>query len=122
MKIDTRILKATITAFLPFALSSWPKTALIAAVALESFCRSRMILPMDASKKSGSESRRRVWPVGAVSKIIRLNFSYSGAWMNCTTFEIATASSRPAKKDTELRFDSEETYGCSKTRRLIGLY
>uniref|UniRef100_A0A0A9G8N6 Uncharacterized protein n=1 Tax=Arundo donax TaxID=35708 RepID=A0A0A9G8N6_ARUDO len=50
---------------------------------------------MDASKKSGKDSNRSVWPVGAVSNTMRLNMLYSCASRNCITFEIAIASSNP---------------------------
>mmetsp|Transcript_21878 Transcript_21878/g.55688 ORF Transcript_21878/g.55688 Transcript_21878/m.55688 type:complete len:320 (-) Transcript_21878:1241-2200(-) len=61
----------------------------------DSFWRRRTILPMDASRKSGSVSSRSVCPVGAVSKMMRLKCAYCGALRNCTTFEMATASSTP---------------------------
>ena len=51
--------------------------------------------PSDASRKSGSVSRRSVWPVGAVSNTMRLKCAYSGELMNCTTRLMATASSTP---------------------------
>jgi hypothetical protein len=50
---------------------------------------------MVASRKSGSVSRRSVWPVGAVSKTMRLKRAYSGARRKDTTLEIATTSSTP---------------------------
>mmetsp|Transcript_27861 Transcript_27861/g.69969 ORF Transcript_27861/g.69969 Transcript_27861/m.69969 type:complete len:296 (+) Transcript_27861:1352-2239(+) len=74
---------------------STPNRPLTASVAEVSFCRSRTILPMEASRKSGSESRRRVCPVGAVSKTMRVNLAYLSSLMNCTTLAIAMASSRP---------------------------
>lgn len=41
--------------------------------------------PKEASRKSGSVSRRSVWPVGAVSKTMREKCAYSGLFTNCTT-------------------------------------
>lgn len=64
-----------------------------------SFCRSRMILSSDASTKSGTVSRRSVWPVGAVSKIMRLKRAYSSPRTNsttCKTFFVLLKPKRPA--------------------------
>ena len=36
-----------------------------------------------------------MWPVGAVSNMMRLKCEYSGELMNCTTLLMATASSTP---------------------------
>ena len=77
------------------ASSATPNRDLTASPAEVSFCRSRTIFPMDASRKSGSESSRRVCPVGAVSNTMRVNLAYFSSLMNCTTLAIAIASSRP---------------------------
>ena len=55
-------------------------------------------LPMVLSRKSGSVSKRRVWPVGAVSKTMCWKWEYSGLLRNCTTLLMATASSMPGGK------------------------
>mmetsp|Transcript_18786 Transcript_18786/g.61353 ORF Transcript_18786/g.61353 Transcript_18786/m.61353 type:complete len:231 (+) Transcript_18786:410-1102(+) len=83
-----------------FTASSWssfsaPKSDLTAEVADESFWRRRTTLPIERSRKSGSERRRSVWPVGAVSKTMRVKREYSSALMNCTTLAMASASSSP---------------------------
>ena len=75
--------------------SPTPKMPLTASVALVSFCRKRTILPIDASKKSGSDSRRSVCPVGAVSKTMRVNLLNFSSFVNCSTFAMAIASSNP---------------------------
>ena len=51
--------------------------------------------PREASRKSGALSRRSVCPVGAVSKMMRVKWLYSGARMKRTTLEMATSSSTP---------------------------
>uniref|UniRef100_A0A0V0GW51 Putative ovule protein n=1 Tax=Solanum chacoense TaxID=4108 RepID=A0A0V0GW51_SOLCH len=66
-----------------------------AEVADAIFFLSFIILPIDASKKSGSDSSLSVCPVGAVSKTMREKALYSFDSRNCMTFEIAIASSRP---------------------------
>mmetsp|Transcript_4879 Transcript_4879/g.13612 ORF Transcript_4879/g.13612 Transcript_4879/m.13612 type:complete len:272 (-) Transcript_4879:575-1390(-) len=76
-------------------LSGSPNSPLMAEEAWSSFRLSRMIFPRDESKKSGRLSSRRVCPVGAVSKIIRVNLAYSSFSTNSTTLAIATPSSSP---------------------------
>lgn len=51
--------------------------------------------PRDASRKSGRVRRRSVWPVGAVSKMMRVKWAYSGFLVKATTLLMATASSTP---------------------------
>lgn len=91
--------------------SAVPKRPLIAEDAWSSFLRSLIIFPRDASRKSakpprrvsptephatgpdmpfkrtapGRLSRRSVCPVGAVSKMIRVNLAYSSFSTNSTT-------------------------------------
>eukprot|EP00976_Prorocentrum_cordatum_P102934 1193260-Prorocentrum_minimum.AAC.2 len=55
----------------------------MALLAPESFCLSRTILPIDASRKSGSARSRRVCPVGAVSNTMRVYFAYCSSFVNC---------------------------------------
>mmetsp|Transcript_2549 Transcript_2549/g.8168 ORF Transcript_2549/g.8168 Transcript_2549/m.8168 type:complete len:263 (-) Transcript_2549:545-1333(-) len=83
---------ATASSCLP---SSTPKSPFTASVADVSFCRRRTIFPMLLSKKSGSDSNRSVCPVGAVSNTILVNLAYFSSLMNCTTLDIAIASSSP---------------------------
>jgi hypothetical protein len=63
------------------------KRDLTADVAAVSFWRKRTSLPIEASRKSGRDSMRRVWPVGAVSNTMRSNCANSGAFRNCTTYK-----------------------------------
>mmetsp|Transcript_10733 Transcript_10733/g.23071 ORF Transcript_10733/g.23071 Transcript_10733/m.23071 type:complete len:261 (-) Transcript_10733:1388-2170(-) len=71
------------------------KKLVTAPVTSVSFWRRRTSLPIDTSRKSGRDSRRSVWPVGAVSKMMRLYWANSGFFKNWTTLDSATASSTP---------------------------
>jgi len=55
---------------------------------------------MVASKNSGRVSRRRVWPVGAVSNTTCEKALYSSLLASWTTLEMATASSTPGGSDS----------------------
>mmetsp|Transcript_5195 Transcript_5195/g.20940 ORF Transcript_5195/g.20940 Transcript_5195/m.20940 type:complete len:262 (-) Transcript_5195:705-1490(-) len=77
------------------ASSPTPNKPFTASPMPVSFCRKRTILPMLASRKSGSDSKRSVCPVGAVSKTMRVNLAYFSSLMNCTTLAMAIASSSP---------------------------
>mmetsp|Transcript_28959 Transcript_28959/g.74313 ORF Transcript_28959/g.74313 Transcript_28959/m.74313 type:complete len:290 (-) Transcript_28959:789-1658(-) len=75
--------------------SAAPKSPLTALDADASFFRRRMIFASELSRKSGRLRRRSVWPVGAVSKMMRENLAYSSLSTKSTTLAMATPSSRP---------------------------
>mmetsp|Transcript_70005 Transcript_70005/g.221857 ORF Transcript_70005/g.221857 Transcript_70005/m.221857 type:complete len:356 (-) Transcript_70005:999-2066(-) len=72
-----------------------PRNCVTMLPADPSIARSRTTLPSVASTKSGSVRRRRVCPVGAVSKTTRVKSEYSSLSIISMMFETATASSTP---------------------------
>mmetsp|Transcript_4495 Transcript_4495/g.8106 ORF Transcript_4495/g.8106 Transcript_4495/m.8106 type:complete len:276 (-) Transcript_4495:712-1539(-) len=88
LKISKRRIDSSCDPPSPNRLRTWD-------VALASRFRSMIIFPKLCSTKSGVLSKRKVCPVGAVSKTTRWNLAYFGDWDNCTTLAMATASSNP---------------------------